>query len=394
MKMLRRSVVAVLVGVVLAGFIWGPTYARGFSLVVRAAHLDGWLRRAAEAQASAWHAEPAQLIPTRHGTIPGRLYRPDGGVRRAVVLMPGVHAMGIEEPRLIGLAGELAGSGVAVLTVASPDLVRYRFTPETVDEIEDSALWLSGQHDLAPDTKVGLMGISFAGGLSIVAAGRPALKNHISYVFSFGGHGDLPRVLRYLCTGLEPHAPGVSEDEPLRRRSPHDYGVAVILLGVADKMVPHDQVEPLRHGIETFLTASQLTLVDMAQARAVYEESTRIASRLPEPAATLMRMVNNRDTTGLGERLLPVLESSNAYAESLSPERSTPPVAPVFLLHGTEDTVIPAVETELLARHLEREHVEVHPLLSRLITHAEVDKTAAASETWKLVGFWARLLES
>ena len=64
----------------------------------------------------------------------------------------------------------------------------------------------------------------------------------------------------------------------------------------------------------------------------------------------------------------------------------------MFLLHGTDDTVIPAVETLLLAQHLEAAHVEVHPLLSGLITHAEVDKTAAAAETWKLIRFWTLLL--
>ena len=48
-----------------------------------------------------------------------------------------------------------------------------------------------------------MMGISFAGGLSIVAAGRPALRDHVAVVLSLGGHGDLPRTLRYLCTGIQ-----------------------------------------------------------------------------------------------------------------------------------------------------------------------------------------------
>ena len=60
------------------------------------------------------------------------------------------------------------------------------------------------------------MGISFAGGLSMVAAGRPAIRDRLAFVFSFGGHGDLPRVLRYLCTGLEPLEPG---DPPAHRRT-------------------------------------------------------------------------------------------------------------------------------------------------------------------------------
>jgi hypothetical protein len=105
-----------------------------------------------------------------------------------------------------------------------------------------------------------------------------------------------------------------------------------------------------------------------------------------------MKLVNDRNTKELGARLVPVLDAITLYPPSMSPETSPPPQAPVFLLHGTDDTVIPAVESLLLAQHLEHDGVNVHPLLSGLITHAEVDKTAAASETLKLIGFWAGLL--
>ena len=121
-----------------------------------------------------------------------------------MLLVPGVHAMGIDEPRLTGLSHELAATGLAVLTMELPDLAHYQFTPRTVDIIEDGARWLADRKDIAADGRVGLMGISFAGGLSMVAAGRPALKDRLAFVFSFGGHGDLPRVLRYLCSGQEP----------------------------------------------------------------------------------------------------------------------------------------------------------------------------------------------
>ena len=72
--------------------------------------------------------------------------------------------------------------------------------------------------------------------------------------------------------------------------------------------------------------------------------------------------------------------------------RATPPAAPVFLLHGAEDNVIPSVETVLLARYLQGK-TEVHAVLSGLITHAEVDKSAAATEVWRLVGFWKELMD-
>jgi pimeloyl-ACP methyl ester carboxylesterase len=372
-----------------AAMIWGPAYARGASLVIRAAQLQGFLLRAAQVQAQHYTIEPVATIHTRHGDVRTRLYRPDS-IRRLVLLVPGVHAMGIDEPRLIGLSNELAATGLGVVTMELPDLAGYRFTPETVDIIEDGARWLSARRDLTPDGTIGLMGISFAGGLSMVAAGRPSIRDRLAFVFSFGGHGDLPRVLRYLCTGLEPLRPDDPAGTPAHVRPPHDYGVAVILVGIADRMVPPAQVEPLRRGIVTFLTASQLDPIDKAKAAIVFEEARAIAAHLPEPAASLMKAVNSRDVKGLGARLLGVLEGIE-YPDSLSPDHSAPPRAPVFLLHGADDTVIPSVESILLAQHLERT-TRVRTLLSGLITHAEVDRGAAAAEVIKLVGFWAELL--
>ena len=70
------------------------------------------------------------------------------------------------------------------------------------------------------------------------------------------------------------------------------------------------------------------------------------------------------------------------------------PAAPVYLLHGDGDTVIPTAESALLGEHLRRQGATVHVLLSGLITHAEVDKSAAAAETWKLIRFWRSVLEN
>jgi pimeloyl-ACP methyl ester carboxylesterase len=390
MRRLSTRIILV-VCLIIAGvaMIWGPAYARSASLVIRAAQLQGFLLRAAQVQAQHYTIEPVATIHTRHGDVRTRLYRPDS-IRRLVLLVPGVHAMGIDEPRLIGLSNELAATGLGVVTMELPDLAGYRFTPETVDIIEDGARWLSARRDLTPDGTIGLMGISFAGGLSMVAAGRPSIRDRLAFVFSFGGHGDLPRVLRYLCTGLEPLRPDDPAGTPAHVRPPHDYGVAVILVGIADRMVPPAQVEPLRRGIVTFLTASQLDPIDKAKAAIVFEEARAIAAHLPEPAASLMKAVNSRDVKGLGARLLGVLEGID-YPDSLSPDHSAPPRAPVFLLHGADDTVIPSVESLLLAQHLERT-TRVRTLLSGLITHAEVDRGAAAAEVLKLVGFWAELL--
>jgi dienelactone hydrolase len=370
-----------LVGAVaLTGATVGRDYARAASLVVEAAGIDGWPGTVAGWQAGAVSTEPLK-VPSRHGELAARVYSPQGTKRRTIVMFPGVHAGGIDEPRLVGFAEDLAAYGHTVVTVELPDLKRYVIAARASDMIEDAARWASARADLAPDGRVGLVGISFAGGLAVVAAGRPGIRDRVAFALSFGGHSDLPRTLRYLCTGRQPDG---------KERKPHDYGVVIILLGTAERLVPADQVEPLRRGILTFLEASHVDMVDKARARLLFQQARDLAATLPDPARTLLGLVNDRNVAVLGPKLLPYVETISDDP-ALSPDRAAPPAAPVFLLHGTDDNVIPAVESVLLGEHL-RPHTQVEVLLTPLITHAEVDRPSDVVEIWKLVSFWTEVL--
>ena len=81
-------------------------------------------------------------------------------------------------------------------------------------------MWLAAASRPAADGKIGMLGISFSGGLSIVAAGRPALRDQVAFVMSFGGHGDLQRVMRYLCSGNAPAMPALGDATHDRARAP------------------------------------------------------------------------------------------------------------------------------------------------------------------------------
>jgi hypothetical protein len=89
-----------------------------------------------------------------------------------MLLIPGVHRDGINESRLVGLAEDLAATGFGVLTVAAPDLQRFKVTPQVTDVIED-AVQVDQRSAAVPHRRQDRhLGISFSGGLSIVAAGR------------------------------------------------------------------------------------------------------------------------------------------------------------------------------------------------------------------------------
>jgi hypothetical protein len=395
----RASLLIALALLVVAGLVALP-YLDALGFIIRAADLPGTPATVAAWRANSFMRDSEITVPTRGGDIPARFFRPARQTRRTLVLIPGVHRDGINESRLVGLAEDLAATGYGVLTVAAPDLQRFKITPAVTDTIEDAVRWTSEQPRFRTDGKIGIVGISFSGGLSIVAAGRDSIKDRVAFVMSFGGHGDLSRAMHYLTTGevlgdLEKakRSSAVLGADHVGVHPPHDYGLAVTLLNLADRVVPADQVAPLSKGIDGFLLASSLAVTDPPKAIPVFEEMKKYQETLPEPSRTYMQYVNDRAVDKLGPILSPVADALKDHPAmpSLSPERSTPPTAPIFLLHGVDDSVIPSMETVLLAEHLKGK-ARVEGLLSGLITHAEVNRTATSTEVWRLAKFWRDIM--
>jgi hypothetical protein len=274
------------------------------------------------------------------------------------------------------------------MALALPDLMQFRLTPQSTDIIEDAVMWMVNQKSLAPDGMIGIIAVSFAGGLSVVAAGRDHIRDHVKFVVSLGGHGDMRRVMKYLATGVAPKFDG------LENHAPHDYGVAVILNSLADRgVVPLEQAIPLRRAIETYLKGSQATVVSDAAAAPIFAQARTMADALPEPSRTYMHYVNDRDVSRLGAVLAQHLNQTGVDDPALSPELAPPPAASIFLLHGHDDNIIPPVESVLLANHLRMKGVRTKVLLSGLITHAGVSEHATAMDALKLVNFWASVIK-
>ena len=69
-------------------------------------------------------------------------------------------------------------------------------TSETIDLIGESAKILSAK---MYDRPVGMMGLSFAGGLALLAASRPEYEKAIGFVLAVGAHDDMGRVARFFA---------------------------------------------------------------------------------------------------------------------------------------------------------------------------------------------------
>jgi dienelactone hydrolase len=381
----RRRAWVLAVAIVAIGLLswWAAPHVRSTALLLDLTGVSPGVRR--WLPASRYEVSRREVtVTTRHGAIAARLFLPSRRAGPTLVVFPGVHGGGIDEPRFVAMSQTLASTGATVVGVPVPDLREYRLTPRATDVIEDAITWAAADRDFAPQGRVGVVAVSFAGGLALVAAGRPGMDRKISALFALGPHADLPRVIRYLC---------LADGAPVTLAPPHDYGVALMLRASLADMVPAQQAQALDRALVTFLDASSAESTDRTLSKQLFDQARVMEHELPEPARTLMHGVNERDVKSLGTVLAPLAEKIGGHP-ALSPVRSPPTTVPVFLVHGAADNVIPSSESTRVAEYLRNGgNQRVDVLLTALISHANA-QSAPASQILELVRFWTRMWRS
>lgn len=311
------------------------------------------------------------VIPTASGTLRGRLYSP-AGVSGApgMVIVHGVHHLGMNEPRLELFASAMASCGLQVLTPELPAIADYRIGPDSISAIGESARWFAQQ----TGGKVSVLGLSFSGGLALLAAEQPAYAAEMKMVFAVGSQANMQRVARYYRTGQD-----VRPDGSVQTLAAHEYGPLVM---------------EYEH-MEDFAPAADRVALSSVLKEHLYEdgagERKALQTLTPAQRVAAMQLLKTADARTV--MLLAANETRHAREmEAVSPDRNLQAVGvPVFLLHGEADNVIPSAETLWLAQGL-RPQVLEGALVSPLISHVEVGKSPGAGDAWRLVDFIARMM--
>ncbi|MGC4086947.1 MAG: hypothetical protein QM756_03415 [Polyangiaceae bacterium] len=313
-------------------------------------------------------------IPSAHGLIRARVYRPSTGrPAPGIVVAHGVHYRGIDERRLVPFVRELSRSGFVVLTPELSELADYRLTRDSVDRIRDATQFLASRRDWVDERPLGLIGFSFAGGLSLVAASEEPLAGRLAYVVSVGGHHDLPRVLRFLLKDEIETPSGVVHAKA------HDYGLAVVLYGNMKEFVPAPEVAGAEAAFRAWLQEDRPRAQALAKGFAPDSQSAR-----------LFGLLEKQQLQSLSPQLLALLARDQQRLAALSPHGKLGRVgAPVYLLHGAHDSVIPPSEASFA--ELELGQSAHAALISPLIEHVEVGGDASLSDKLSLLTFMAHL---
>ena len=323
-----------------------------------------WGAHPIESRGFAWSGGRAELhVPADDDDAPG------------VVLVHGVHARGIDEERLRVFAKAMASAGLAVMTPEIAELTEYRLEPTTTERIADAARALAAHLGAR---RVGVIGISFSGGLALMSAAGQGGEGPIGWVLSVGGHHDLFRVARFYA-GERVAGP----DGEALRTEPHPYGAGVLIYQHVDELFPAEDVDEARAVIRTLLHDRWREARVDARSLDTEEGRARIRSVLH---------ADDPNRAALARDLLAVLARHRPSLAAASPEGRLDALSvPTFLLHGADDPVVPATETLHLAREIPEAALEA-TLVTEALRHAEYDREPTLGERFELVHFMAQIL--
>lgn len=319
-------------------------------------------------------------LPLPSGAVQARMYTPvNHPDAPAIMVVHGVHYLGMNEPRLEAFASAMASCGLRVLTPELPDIKDYHIGPSSIATIGDAATWLAQQSRPARGgfAPVGVMGLSFSGSLSLLAAAEPRYHPYIKFVVTVGSEDEMSRVANYYLTGHDLRPSGHTEI-----LAPHEYGALVLEY----------------ENLQDFVPASDRAAVRLVLRDHLYEDVP--AERAALATLTPAQMVEAKqlmDTTSPITRHMIAMSDARHLAAmaSVSPDGQLSHLAtPVFLLHGEADNIIPSAETQWLEREIPRRDLRA-ALISPVISHLDMDdKGPTFADQWRLASFFAKMLHA
>jgi len=338
------------------------------------------LERVSDPHASGWIANYEVHAVDLHDTtfdfrghpIAARVYLPRGvGFAPGIVVVHGMHERGIDEPRLVRFARSLAASGFFVMTPLVPGIADYRIEAQSADAIGTAVQSFAQQLNVP---RVGVLAISFSGGLALLAASDPQYAPSFAWIGAVGGYYDLAHVLRFFATGEAIRPDGTTE-----HLSPHEYGPLIVLFDEPGDFFSQ-QDAPLAHDALKLLLAGH------------GKESEALTHRLTPAGQQIMQDIYHKQRASLAPAILAEIDKRRDELAAASPAGHLRFIrVPVLLLHGSDDSVIPPTELLWLKRDISEEYLK-DSLISPAITHVEVGGKPSLRDQLALVHWMAEMI--
>ena len=235
------------------------------------------------------------------GTVDSLIFHPAlGGRHGAIILLLGAGDL----PRsdlAVHFAEALARLGVVTMLPESSGMLAERLSFDEVDAIRVSIEAVRGEADVDA-SRLGLVGLSASGGLALVAAAQPDLRDEIRFVNSFGSYSDADSLL------VDVASRSIRLDSTVMAWQPEPRTLEVVANSLTDAGVAPQQREELVGGT----TRDRATQIVDGFSRDVRDRLARVS---PVPRLRDIRahvyLMHDRDDT-----FIPFTESRDLVAQA------------------------------------------------------------------------------
>ncbi len=259
-------------------------------------------------------------------------YTPNSEPQAIAILISGLNKNGANDPRLVNLAKTLTHHNFTVVLVDLPEAKNLHLAPENIEDIKAVFHYVEKELSAENDLPIGIGALSFGTVPGILAALDPDINNNLDFFVSIGGYHDYINLISLYTTGLA------------LRSSSSDLMIATKDLEQRNRwtlaLTNIHEIENLEDR-ERF---REYALKRLQRIQPLIKPSLEIQSA---DAHALLRLVNNTDPqqvipliNALPEKMRHNIHMLNPAEKDLSGLN-----AEFIIIHGQNDTVIPASES-------------------------------------------------
>ncbi len=285
------------------------------------------------------------------GDMQADVYRKAGAQSRGTIMV--IHGMtvtGNRDPRVVNLGRALAEAGYTAVAPLIPGIQDQQIRQSVYDDVALALQRVSEDADLCPSGKVALLGPSFSGSAALIAAARPENIERVSSICTIGPYATIVGAFDFFF-----HA-----------EKPDEYGKTIVLWNFIEYGIGKNKA---------VLQALKLATLDNGHRRApedcelpAYLESMKAKDR-----ELFERLRHDHEfRLQLWEKEIinhPALEEIKPGIECAANLRAG--MAPLTLIHGRDDDVIPASESEALYKRAQELGIPARLCITDLISHGD-----------------------
>lgn len=257
---------------------------------------------------------------------------------------------GHRDQRIINLARALVEVGFTCLAPHFPAISNQEIHPGTWQDCGDLLHAVLRDRDLCPDGRIALLGPSFSGSVCLRAATLDGVREHVSSIVTIGAYANVRTIF----------------DHFFRSTELDEYGKLIALWNFAEYGTGKNKAVK---------DALKVAILDNGLRRTPDEEELpAVYNALKPKDRELFDRLRNDSAyrVELWEKKISVHPALQEWiAEMECAEKLVGDMAPVALVHGSEDDVIPPSESELLHARLNQLGVANRLCLTGLISHGD-----------------------